>query len=124
MALTSRNVKAQQPYSVKLTFEGIAKYSIIEYVPNGDGWKVGNVVQVDGNSADARTDEYALTPLAKGERRLVAVGANMSSATGDEDVSMTVTFAQGGDALYSDKQSGHDGGDRSEEHTSELQSPM
>jgi hypothetical protein len=96
---------------VKLTFEGIAKYSIIEYVPNGDGWKVGNVVQVDGNSADARTDEYALTPLAKGERRLVAVGANMSSATGDEDVSMTVTFTQGGDAFYSDKQSGHDSGD-------------
>jgi hypothetical protein len=111
MALTTKNVKAQQPYSVRLSFVGIAKYAIVEYVPNGTGWKVGNVVQADGHSADAQADQYGLTPLAPGEKRLVAVGANMSSATGDEDVSVTASFTQAGSEVYSDAQSGHDSGD-------------
>ena len=111
MPLTTKNVKAEQPYTVKLSFAGIGRYAIVEYVPSGAGWKIGKVIQSDGNSADAQADQYSLTPLEGGEKRLVAVGGNMSSATGDEDVSMTASFTQAGAEFYSDKQLGHDGGD-------------
>jgi len=108
MALTTKNVTAQQPYRVELSFGGIARYSVFEYVPDGTAWKPGKVIQKDGSSADAQADIYDLTPLAVGEKRLVAVGANMASATGDEDVSMTATFTEDGEKVHSDRQTGHD----------------
>ena len=88
---------------LSLSFSGIARYAIVEYVPDGTGWKTGKVIQADGNSADAQADVYDLTALAAGERRLVAIGSNMSSATGDEDVSVTARFTQAGEEIHSDK---------------------
>jgi len=111
MALTTKDVKAQHPYTVSLSFSGIARYAIVEYVPDGTGWKTGKVIQADGNSADAQADVYDLTALAAGERRLVTIGANMSSATGDEDVSVTARFTQAGEEVHSDTKKGRDSGD-------------
>jgi hypothetical protein len=110
MPIASHSIKAGQPYTVSLSFTGIAKYSVTEYVPNGDGWKVGNVVQPDGNSADAQADVYSLTPLSVGDRRLVAIGGNMSSATGEDDVAMLASFSQADKDFHTDKQTGRDNG--------------
>lgn len=101
MPLPTRQIAAAQPYRVALTFAGIATYKILEYVANDQGgWDVNATIQKEGHSTDAQADAYDLPAVGKGQRRLIWIGANMASVTGDTEVAMTATFRQAGKDIY------------------------
>jgi len=96
---------------VRLAFDGIATYKVLEYAEKaGGGWTLDKTLQSSGHSHDAQADNYVLTPVGSGAQRLIYIAANMSSVTGTDPVSMQASFFQGNNRFYQDTQRGTDDG--------------
>jgi hypothetical protein len=110
MAIKTADVEPDAPYTVHLSFVGIATYTLTEYAEDAGGWRVSNRIQKDGHSTDPQHDTYDLTPVPRGIKRLVVAEANMSSATGDGDLSLVARFGQAGRTFFEDRETGKDDG--------------
>jgi hypothetical protein len=109
MPMTSIKVAASRAYALRLTFEGVAKYTITEHVMVGAAF-TKKVIQPDGSSETPQHDTYDMTPVQLGQKVVVLVAANMLSVAGDADVSVKAVFVQDGKPVGEDQRVGKDTG--------------
>jgi len=109
MSQETVNVKASAGVVVKLTFEGVAAYAaqVFEATdPSFTQFHLVRTLEDQGESHDARPDEFHFDPPAAGKKHLFFLQANISHPVANSKVSVKAEVFQNGQSHGFAKESG------------------